>query len=275
MAKLTLDEVLCRFHTIHGEKYDYSLIDEENYTNVNSKVPIVCPKHGKFLQRASHHIEGAGCKKCAIERTSKLNSIRQKGKVPNNRAELIFGVGVNDSTTPVRVDGKLKPPYALWYSMITRCYSPKSHQRTSTYEDCSVCKEWWLYSNFEKWYNENYIEGGHLDKDILVKGNKCYSPETCSFVPREINNLIENARRSRGNTPMGVIERCGRFLSYVRVNEKRIYLGTYDTKEQAFLRMKEEKERFIKEMAKKYYKLGKISLRTYNALMKYEIDITD
>ena len=275
MANLTLEEVLCRFHKVHGDKYDYSLINENEYTNVNQKVPIVCPKHGMFLQRASHHIEGQGCKKCAIEINAKLNSIRQKGKVPNNRAKLIFGVGINDSPTPVRVDGKLKPSYALWYSMISRCYSPKSHKRTLTYVDCSVCEEWHTFSNFEKWYNENYIENGHLDKDILIKGNKCYSPETCSFVPREINNLIENVRNKRGKTPMGVFERCGKFLSYVRVNNKRIYLGTYDTKEQAFFRMKEEKEKFIKEMAKKYYNLGKISLRTYNALMNYEIDITD
>ena len=190
-------------------------------------------------------------------------------------AKKLFGVGVNDSTIRVRNGKILLPAYSLWYSMISRCYSPKMHKHSSTYIGCSVCEEWHLYSNFEKWYNENYIEGCHLDKDILVKGNKCYSPETCSFVPREINNLIENVRNKRGNTPMGVFERCGKFLSYVRVNNKRIYLGTYDTKEQAFLRMKEEKEKFIKEMAKKYYKLGKISLRTYNALMKYEIDITD
>ena len=152
-------------------------------------------------------------------------------------AKKLFGVGVNDSTIRVRNGKILLPAYSLWYSMISRCYSPKMHKHSSTYIGCSVCEEWHLYSNFEKWYNENYIEGCHLDKDILVKGNKCYSPETCSFVPREINNLIENVRNKRGNTPMGVFERCGKFLSYVRVNNKRIYLGTYDTKEQAFLRM--------------------------------------
>ena len=187
----------------------------------------------------------------------------------------LFGVAINDSTTRIKVNKKLLPSYSLWYSMISRCYSPKMHKHTETYIDCSVCEEWLYFSNFEKWYNGNYIEGCHLDKDIIIKGNKIYSPETCSFVPREINNLIENSRASRGNTPMGVLERCGRFLSYVRVNGKRIYLGTFDTKEQAFFRMKEEKEKYIKEMAKKYYKIGKISFRTYNALMNYEIEITD
>lgn len=271
MAKLTQEEFLFRAKSIHGNFYDYS---KTVYVNAKTKICIICPIHGEFWQSSNHHLEGQGCKKCAIERTAKINSKNNKGKV-RNRGKKLFGVAINDSKVTIRKDSELVPSYSLWYSMISRCYSPKSHQKTSTYRDCYVCDEWLIYSNFEKWYNENHIEGGHLDKDILVKGNKCYSPETCSFVPREINNLIENVRNKRGKTPMGVFERCGKFLSYVRVNNKRIYLGTYDTKEQAFFRMKEENEKFIKEMAKKYYNLGKISLRTYNALMKYEIDITD
>ena len=49
---------------------------------------------------------------------------------------------------------------------------------------CSVCEEWKHFSNFKKWFDENYIEGFDIDKDILIKGNKVYSPEACSFVPR-------------------------------------------------------------------------------------------
>ena len=271
MAKLTQEKFLFRAKSVHGNFFDYS---KSVYVNSNTKICIICPIHGEFWQTPSHHLEGRGCKKCAIEKTAKINSKNNKGKV-RYRAKKLFGVAINDSKSTIKKDGVLVPSYSLWYSMISRCYSKKMHKHSSTYIGCSVCDEWLLYSNFEKWYNENYIVGCHLDKDILVKGNKCYSPETCSFVPREINNIIENARRRRGKTPMGVLERCGKFLSYVRVNGKRIYLGTYSTKEEAFNIMKEEKEKFIKEMAKKFYNMGKISLRTYNALMNYKIDITD
>lgn len=53
------------------------------------------------------------------------------------------------------------------------------------------------FSNFLKWFNGNYIKGYALDKDILIKGNKVYSPETCCFVPYEINTLVTNRKNGR------------------------------------------------------------------------------
>lgn len=63
-------------------------------------------------------------------------------------------------------------------------YLPKNKP---TYEGCTVCDEWLYFSNFKKWFDENYIEGFQLDKDIIIRGNKVYSPQTCCFVPKEIN----------------------------------------------------------------------------------------
>ena len=60
--------------------------------------------------------------------------------------------------------------------------------------DCSVYEGWHNFQNFAKWYEDNYYEieeeQMHLDKDILVKGNKVYSPDTCVFVPETINGLF-------------------------------------------------------------------------------------
>ena len=46
---------------VHGDKYDYSLVD---YKNNKTKVKIVCPKHGEFWQTPSNHIKGQGCPMC-------------------------------------------------------------------------------------------------------------------------------------------------------------------------------------------------------------------
>ena len=46
---------------IHGDKYDYSLVD---YKNAKTKVKIICPIHGDFLQNPNNHLQGHGCPKC-------------------------------------------------------------------------------------------------------------------------------------------------------------------------------------------------------------------
>lgn len=83
----------------------------------------------------------------------------------------------------------------LWTNIIRRCYTINTSRRNVTYIDCSVDERWHNFQNFAQWFYENYnpeiMEGWHLDKDILVKGNKIYSPETCCFVPNDINILFK------------------------------------------------------------------------------------
>jgi len=52
---------------IHGNKYDYSLVQ---YKNWSSKIKIICPEHGTFEQRAGNHLQGYGCSKCGIIKLS-------------------------------------------------------------------------------------------------------------------------------------------------------------------------------------------------------------
>lgn len=68
--------------------------------------------------------------------------------------------------------------------IINRCYNAKFREKQLQYTGCTVCEEWLNYSNFKVWYGQNGIKGMalDLDKDILFKGNKVYSPETCCFV---------------------------------------------------------------------------------------------
>lgn len=61
--KLTsgIEEVINKFISIHGNKYDYS---EAIYKNNHTKISIICRKHGKFFQTPNNHLLGKGCPKC-------------------------------------------------------------------------------------------------------------------------------------------------------------------------------------------------------------------
>ena len=59
---LTLDFFLEKSKEVHGDKYDYSLVE---YVNTNTKVKIICKEHGMFEQLSYSHLAGSGCAKCS------------------------------------------------------------------------------------------------------------------------------------------------------------------------------------------------------------------
>lgn len=180
-------------------------------------------------------------------------------------------VGVGEYCTTI--DGKLNKIYNTWYGMIRRCYSEKYHKKSPTYSDCLVDERWHNFQIFGKWFEENYVEGFSLDKDILIKGNKIYSPETCCFVPQEINNLIIKNNKKRGIYPIGVNRKENKFQATINISGKPKYLGIFNTPEDAFKAYKEAKEQEIKRLAKKWRLF--ITDECYEALVKYQVEITD
>lgn len=119
------------------------------------------------------------------------------------KREPVFGVGINDVYDDTFTNPKPKY-YNTWKGVLDRCYSPRTHQTHPTYINCSVSKEWIYLSNFREWFNQNYIEGYHLDKDLLFPGNKVYGPDTCLFIPRNINGLFVFRNSKRGEYPLGL-----------------------------------------------------------------------
>ena len=87
----------------------------------------------------------------------------------NYDKKTVFGVGIYDAKNE-----SMSRAAKEWRYMLQRCYYEKNN-RCDNYKDCSVCDEWHRYSVFKEWFDENYIEGWCLDKDILIKGNKVYS----------------------------------------------------------------------------------------------------
>ena len=109
---------------------------------------------------------------------------------------LVCGVGINDiKGSAKKVNGKQVHFYTTWNKMLVRCYSEKYQQEYPTYKGCYVCDEWLTLSNFKEWYDKQYyVSKFHLDKDILVPSNKVYSPETCRFVPSDVNHLLKDGQ---------------------------------------------------------------------------------
>ena len=196
----------------------------------------------------------------------------------------IFGVGyIGEGKYKSKENGKDTRVYTTWYNMLRRCYSEKFHEKQPTYINCKVCDKWLDFQNFAEWYDENYykIEGErvHLDKDILVKHNKIYSPDTCVFVPQTINGLFTKRNKSRGESAIGTSPENGKYRVYCNMinpktgKSKRKYLGTYETQEKAFEVYKYYKEKNIKEVADYYKDL--IPKKLYDGMYSYEVEITD
>ncbi len=168
-------------------------------------------------------------------------------------------------------NGKRTKANEVWKDMLQRCY--KYIEINPTYKDCSVVEEWHNFQNFAAWFEENYVEGFELDKDILVKRNKIYSPETCCFVPKKINYLFIKCNKTRGLYPIGVSLVHNRFQTTIRKNGKTINLGRFNTIEEAFKAYKIAKEQYIKEVAEKWK--SQITEKVYQAMYNYQVEIID
>lgn len=176
--------------------------------------------------------------------------------------------------------------YCTWKDMLKRVNTINRTNRNKTYKDVDVCLDWYNYNNFKKWMQEqtNYLfwkNGYHwqIDKDILKKNNKIYSPENCCLVPHYINYLFIKKEGSRGDYPIGVhydIQK-GKLMAQCKnpLLNKTINLGRYDDVNEAFVTYKKYKESIIKEIAIRDYNNGYITKQCYEAMMKYEVEITD
>ena len=204
----------------------------------------------------------------------------KKGNIISPYDKTIFNIGyLGEGKYKTSIDNEHTLQYLYWSRMMCRCYSSIPKKSHKTYKDCLVCEEWLNFQNFAEWFDKNYyeIDEGRmeLDKDILVKGNKIYSPEACIFVPKRINTLFVKCDTNRGEYPIGVNWHKGqeRFVSRCQTLEKRISLGYYDTPEEAFEVYKTFKENYIKQVADEYK--NQIPKELYDALYRYKVEITD
>lgn len=167
--------------------------------------------------------------------------------------------------------------YEKWSSMFTRCYGSSDIKRRPTYSESIVDDSWDCFQDFGDWFEENfkpYMDSSWcLDKDILIKGNKIYSPETCCLIPHEINTLLIKADRRRGLFPIGVHKKGKKFIAQISKGAVKFSLGSFDTPEEAFDAYKIAKESWVKEVADKWKPF--ITPEVYSALYIYRVNKED
>lgn len=223
-----------------------------NYEN-NTNIDVYFPEYNWIAKNISYVNFKQGKVKCPYEKRFYNKGYMGEGKY-----------------------NKYHKSFNYWHNMVRRCYDHKFIKRYPTYKDCEVCDEWLNFQNFAKWFEENYYEIENekmcLDKDVLYKWNKIYSPETCVFVPEKINLLFVKRQNDRGELPIGVIKFRNKYQAKVNKRNKN-YVKTFDDIEPAFNWYKIEKEKYIKETAEKYKEF--IPEKLYKAMCNYKVEIND
>ena len=187
-------------------------------------------------------------------------------------SKLILGVGFN-SGGKYKSTGPGAKVHTAWYNMLYRAYCPKLHARWPTYLGCSVTDEWREYQEFAEWFeNHEYSNRDyHLDKDLLIPGNKIYAPDRCVFVPQQLNNLLTGHGNARGQYPQGVSFHKARnkFQAGIKINGKRKGLGWFDTELEAYQAYRKAKEAYVKRMALEWR--DRIADDVFQALMNWQL----
>lgn len=204
----------------------------------------------------------------------------ERGTIIDPFCPSLYGVGYMGMRTPYKKSQEYARAYEVWSSMMKRCYN-KNCARHTWYTDCEVDERWHNFANFFKWYNEHYYnlpEGMgdvDLDKDMKFHNNKIYGPDTCLLIPAPINRMIYHRITTQSNLPLGVTynKKNGLYRARGRIDRKDVLFGYYPTIEEAFARVKFEKEREIRKTAELYKPY--MPEEVYEVVINYQVEITD
>ena len=185
--------------------------------------------------------------------------------------------GVNDIAFQVSDGARGCWQYRAWKHMLQRCFDARRKVRNPTYKDVTCCDEWLSFGNFLEWVNKEVDYKGKptgmdLDKDIIIRGNKVYSPEACSFVPQAVNKLLHRRSKPKSGLPIGVYYHVGtgKFVSYLGCNSRQTYVGLYETPEEASLSYMAAKEAQIKTVALQHKAILKPAV--FESLMNWSVE---
>lgn len=189
-----------------AEKLGQEFIEIKNKPSrfaLTDKVAFICKSSGKFCDTTPVYryirSEGCTCPPCVLKKSAVKANLTKRDK-----NILKYGVATNDLVGTDGYRSRDCPYYLRWHDLLKRCLCENTKKKFPSYKDATICEEWLVLSNFKDWMEKQEWEGNHLDKDILIKGNKHYSPENCVFVRYEINTFLIDRRGDRGALALGV-----------------------------------------------------------------------
>lgn len=151
MKKLTLKEFIEKAKKVHNNKYDYSLVE---YKNSTTKIKIICPIHGEFMQTSKDHLAGKGCILCGGHKKSSLEEfISRAKKVHGNKYDYSKARYIN-AKKPICITC---PKHGDFWQ------TPDNHIRG---QGCKLCAN----NAFKKMYKKE--QALFISKAIEIHGNK-------------------------------------------------------------------------------------------------------
>lgn len=237
-------------------------------TYPNGKGTITVLEYVKAIKVLAKHNDEHG-----HEMWTQADRIR-KGSVRNPFEKHKGGVAFTGYGYCHKLDRELRNKiYSTWKCLIARVFSKavECKGRRNSYLDVGICDEWLNFQNFCEFVVENkyYKEHYHLDKDLLIKDNKVYSPETCCFLPQIINGVISIVYETGNGLPVGVNIKNNYYEAAISHKGKRKRLGKYETPEEASAAYVLAKESYVKELAHEWK--DRIEPRAYQALLDWTV----
>lgn len=140
----------------------------------------------------------------------------------------------------IKLGTKLYPKaYSVWSSILRRV----SGKGKPCYYGVSVCAEWLTFSVFKEWFDDNYVDGWAIDKD-LFGDSTIYSPDTCCFIPKRLNSMLVGLGSSGVEPVVG-----GKWRASISIDSKTTHIGVYDTEDEAHTAYTEVKLNRLLEVA--------------------------
>jgi len=169
----------------------------------------------------------------------------------------------------------------LWENIRLRCtvLPTINESKFGKYSNVTIDEGWRDFQTFAEWFNtSDFQEGWTLDKDLL--GYNHYGPESCVFLPDEVNKALSLKTRARGEFPIGVSRHTQNVdmldIQYSCKNAQfsfREYTSISNMKTVWLTRYKPAREGYIRFLADKYR--VKLDVRAYNALSSYSVSLED
>ncbi len=221
---LSQEEVINNFKNVHGNKWDYSLV---NYKSTHIKVIIICPKHGEFKQTPSAHLRGDGCPKCrgmyrTTEEAIALFENVHKGRYDYSKYNYITCESLGIIICRIHGEFKMSFHNHLAGKGCKRCGIQKNinNQKKKIYD---LLKEFDLshnnsnisfsYPDIEKYYINNHTKIPILCNQCKkvfwrepITHKKGFSCPYCSGWHRTLNEWIEIFENIHGKNKYGYSE---------------------------------------------------------------------